>query len=660
MRPHNYPPGKQRPVTTRPSPPSLARLFLIAVATSVILSNPALAQTPVPVCCMATAISDDSYLYIQGGFTSTATLRTAVPQFVALDLSVEVWSTSSPPWKWPLSLGTTPPTSTWHSMAVSKDRGYLFIWDPFQPNAWWTYIIGARYWSSFNIPLNVTMQPGIRSGVDMNTGIVFIPGGADNGTQMIMNTPGNSSVPLTLMPTTILPTPVVRASFVWSTYRNSFLHYGGQSIAGNISNPNLIEFSPTTGWQAVNTTGPSPGDVSGHCMVSAYSGTKMIVFGGAGLNGVTNAAIHILDLPTREWTLGESANATHARRNMACATSGDSFVAWGGESGLENKDSTPIVYDIRNNQWTNVFRRNTTLPVPTEPSTPIITVATTDFAAIGGGVAGAVLVAATVGFFIYRRRRPTKASNSNSKDNDGVGFSLREPQNTNGDRRTGHEVLHPPSLKPRPIDDRQTYFGHITVSPPTSPPSGPHGVLRDPHGQPRFGVIKGDKAEWFNDNDDNDEENNGHDGFEHPHPPQRPPIPARISQLSDRTMTISGPYQNGPLSNSVDIDINESYAEQLGPRNPQTPGSDGQYCEQTITQPIGPRGPQWRSQTNVSAQDMSARTGHIDRNQYLGRSQELARMMEAIRVEQEELERSRLEHESLMKNYQDPRSSPDP
>lgn len=56
----------------------------------------------------------------------------------------------------------------------------------------------------------------------------------------------------------------------------------------------------------------------------------MIVFGGAGLNGVANADIHILDMPTREWTLGKSANATQARRNMACAASGDSFVAWGG------------------------------------------------------------------------------------------------------------------------------------------------------------------------------------------------------------------------------------------------------------------------------------------------------------------------------------------
>lgn len=56
----------------------------------------------------------------------------------------------------------------------------------------------------------------------------------------------------------------------------------------------------------------------------------MIVFGGAGLDEVANADIHILDMPTHEWTLGKSAGAVHARRNMACAASGDSFIAWGG------------------------------------------------------------------------------------------------------------------------------------------------------------------------------------------------------------------------------------------------------------------------------------------------------------------------------------------
>lgn len=305
--------------------------------------------------------------------------------------------------------------------------------------------------------------------------------------------------------------------------------------------------------------------------------------------------------------------------------------------------------------------------MPTSPSTPLSTItpptapeATSNIAAIGGGVAGAVLVAAIIGFFFYRQHRQTKANNRNIKDDDGVGLSLREPQSTNGYRRTGHATSHPPSLAPRPTDDRGVYFSRLTVFPPTSPLSGPQSLLRDPHGHPRFSVINGDKSEWVDDNDDN---NDGHEGFEAPHLPQRPPMPARISHQSDRSVTASGPYQNWPLSNSVDIDINKLDAQQqqlLSPRNPQTPGSDGQYYALTTTQSSGPRGPQLRIQTNDSVQDVSARTRFVDRNQYLGRSQELARMMEAIHAEQEELERSRLEYEAQMKNLLDPRSSPSP
>ena len=169
-----------------------------------------------------------------------------------------------------------------------------------------------------------------------------------------------------------------------------------------------------------------------------------------------------------------------------------------------NKDGTPIVYDIRNDQWTSLFRRNTTSPPTTgdntPPSTvtpPALTESTTNIAAIGGGVAGALLVAAIVGFFFYRQRRQTKANNSNSdsRDEDGVGLNLREPQSANSDRRTGHAASRPPSLKPRPTDDREAYFSRLAVSPPTSPLSGPQSLLRDPHGQPRFSVINGDKSE---------------------------------------------------------------------------------------------------------------------------------------------------------------------
>jgi hypothetical protein len=38
----------------------------------------------------------------------------------------------------------------------------------------------------------------------------------------------------------------------------------------------------------------------------------MVVFGGAGLDGVAKADIHILDVPTLEWTLGQTAGANQA------------------------------------------------------------------------------------------------------------------------------------------------------------------------------------------------------------------------------------------------------------------------------------------------------------------------------------------------------------
>lgn len=56
----------------------------------------------------------------------------------------------------------------------------------------------------------------------------------------------------------------------------------------------------------------------------------MIVFGGAGLNGVAKGDIYVLDLPTRVWAVGKPANSSQARTNMACSVSGDSFIAWGG------------------------------------------------------------------------------------------------------------------------------------------------------------------------------------------------------------------------------------------------------------------------------------------------------------------------------------------
>lgn len=222
----------------------------IFIATITIIATRSLALTPVPVCCMAYTHIDETTLYIQGGLDVN---RTPTNQFIALDLTTPVWNTSAPPWFYPPEVQLhESPTAIWHSMVATKDRRNLIMWDPLQEYyIFWSYNIPRNDWDRSWIPLDYTRQPGIRVGVDLTKGDIYIPAAIDNGTQVMMNTLGISGVSLSPMPTDLMPVPILQASFVWSVLRNSFLHYGGRSMVGNTSNPHLNEFDPTSGWTAV-------------------------------------------------------------------------------------------------------------------------------------------------------------------------------------------------------------------------------------------------------------------------------------------------------------------------------------------------------------------------------------------------------------------------
>ncbi|KAF9153846.1 hypothetical protein BG015_002514 [Linnemannia schmuckeri] len=550
---------------------------------------------------MAFASVDERFLYIQGGLTEVGSDQTPASQFIALDLTVDSWSTSAPPWVWPQSLGVLPPTSSGHSMTVARERDTLFIWDPFQASAWWSYTIGANVWNYYANSLNTTKQSGIKNGVDMNTGNVYIPSGNNNGLEMIMNTPGNPSVPTSPMPTALIPVPVVHESFVWSTYRNSFLHYGGRAMFGNTGNPYLNEFSPTSGWASVVPLLEMSAVIA--WSQATNGGSKMIVFGGAGVNGIAKADIHILDVRTREWTAGKPVDANQARQYMACAVSGDSFIAWGGEmiltfdseSASRIKDATPIVYDMKNNQWTTQFNRfikaisTTTGPSAVTPSpnsivTPSSQSDAAKIAAIGGGIAGAVVaVIAIVGFLLCMRRsrqtRKTKATRKTGNikdkqaDEKGVNLAnLRElPPNSNVNAETEPlpSSYPPPLLKPRPTEDRDACLTHLSTTPsPTEPLAGPQAVLRV--GSPQ-----------------------GH----------QQPI-----------------FTNSSMTGGVDINNEAHHRMTLFPGLPSNQSDNTNTFKGGADKPQSLRNPQSRSS-------------------YEERSQELTRMMANLRAEQEELER---------------------
>ncbi|KAG9061504.1 hypothetical protein KI688_007082 [Linnemannia hyalina] len=353
---------------------------------------------------MSYASLDEKTLYIQGGFTTVGTQRTQVNQFAALDLTVPSWPTSSPPWMIPPYKSGIAPNSSWHSMAVSKDHANLFLWDPFN-TGWSTFNIADRTWTNFTLPVDATRQLAIRSAVDYNTGYVYAPTGTSNGTQMAMNALFSAAYTTSAMPTDLMPVPINHETFVWSTVRGTFLHYGGKTMFGNNANPYLNEYSPTNGWSRVTTSGPSPGDLN--------------------VTENSSSAIYILDVKTAQWTAGKVANVNQARCNMACAVAGDSFIAWGGDNKRVNMDAAPIVYNLVSNEWSTQF--NLVSPVGPSPPTP----SGPNYAAIGGGVAGAIALLGLVAFLVKRHKR-----NKRKKGQPALGHEYQETRKSSEDSVT--------------------------------------------------------------------------------------------------------------------------------------------------------------------------------------------------------------------------------
>ncbi|KAG0044700.1 hypothetical protein BGZ83_010077 [Gryganskiella cystojenkinii] len=108
----------------------------------------------------------------------------------------------------------------------------------------------------------------------------------------------------------------------------------------------------------VTTNGPGPGDIHGHCMVEAYGGSKIVLFGGTTLNGPSVANIYTLDVNSMSWTKGPSGDSSQNREQMACSVSGDNFVTWGGQNWDTHTTTlvkTTGVFNMASSQWTSQY-----------------------------------------------------------------------------------------------------------------------------------------------------------------------------------------------------------------------------------------------------------------------------------------------------------------
>ncbi|KAF9376470.1 hypothetical protein BGX21_003479 [Mortierella sp. AD011] len=351
-------------------------------------------------------------LYIQGG---SAGSQQSSAQFFSLDLTTN-WSATAPSWK-ALNLGSgaqSAPVDFGHSMSVSADQNNLIFWGTNIGIS--TYSIPNDNWSiiSSSQPAGLPASAGKYSTGDPKTGEMYKLTVTQTGTPIFIsyNTITNTTKTLSL-PSDLATKELRYYSIVWSTQRNSVILFGGYFNSTNINNStglvnsNFYEYNPTTDiWTVLPTTGNVPEGRFGHCMVPAYNGTKMILFGGQDTGNNPTNSIYILNLSNQTWTMGNNIDMSLSRNGGACASYGDNFVGWG-----------VVIYNLKFRQWTTQYTvsGSSTNPTSTTGTNSPGSTNTGDSnksnnkaAPIAGGVVAGVLVLAIGGYFIRRHLKSTE------------------------------------------------------------------------------------------------------------------------------------------------------------------------------------------------------------------------------------------------------------
>ncbi|KAG0279073.1 hypothetical protein BGZ95_002379 [Linnemannia exigua] len=283
---------------------------------------------------MAFASIQDQTLYVQGGYSNTFT-----DQFYALNLTKDSWSPLSPPWSSlsnPLIfIPTNVRVTISNGMTVTKDQKRLVIWA--ETGVFW-FNLETSSWD--HRAANGLAGEGIllysyrRAATDGETGLVYIPSAAQGGSKMVVLNPDTLDAHTVDMPPASLISAVIQLyGWVWSDLRKSFIFTGGEY--NSLNNDKTLEYFPGNNtWTQLTTLGAKIPAISRHCMVSGYSGRKMVLYGGQEFSGGKanlRGAIFVLDVPTLTWTQGPNVPTDYISADMACTISGTNFISWGGE-----------------------------------------------------------------------------------------------------------------------------------------------------------------------------------------------------------------------------------------------------------------------------------------------------------------------------------------
>ncbi|KAF9905581.1 hypothetical protein EC991_001542 [Linnemannia zychae] len=424
--------------------PAASNLLCVLLA---LLTHVVTALTPIATHGMAYATIEESIFIIQGGGEyQNATSTVVTNQLFTVNLTLLSWDATNPPWEAiTIPSGFTSMTTMWHSISLSRDLQTLTFWDSSTGGSVVSYERDSGKWSISNSP-EALQNAGedIKAVTDPNTGHIYLPLGYYGYNMLICEpeplTPSGLVANTTLqLPSSTLPVAsagrfnfgvmpeAVRLnatgySFIWSSSRQSLLLFGGRlGNGGSAEEPYFHEFNPNSAaWNVFETAGGPPRLIDS-CMVEAYNGTKIIIFGGHQVDGFSIGDIYIYDFPTKAWNKGPSIDSL--RSSHACSVAGDNLLVWGGirKLGLlpeiyAKVDGPMQIYNIYKNQWVQTYERanhyNPSLVAPPPPATltPPETDATkknkTSEAVVVAVPLAIVLVLLVVGLIYIYRRKP--------------------------------------------------------------------------------------------------------------------------------------------------------------------------------------------------------------------------------------------------------------
>ncbi|KAF9905582.1 hypothetical protein EC991_001543 [Linnemannia zychae] len=202
----------------------------------------------------------------------------------------------------------------------------------------------------------MNVSEGVMAAIDPLTQHVYIPG-AYSGRLMLDHDLMTKTSTSQFTPFT--SSTLTGYNFVWNEFRGSFFLWGGQ--APSVSS-HFFEYKPRSvdSWAELHSNGIAPRPLSGSCMVSAYGGTKMLLFGGYSSDLSTfSKSLFILDVPSMTWSHESGPVTSENRAGMACSVSGDSLIIWGGYRNAAGEEDTigltPLVYNFLTRNWTTTF-----------------------------------------------------------------------------------------------------------------------------------------------------------------------------------------------------------------------------------------------------------------------------------------------------------------